>query len=319
MTHLVPAATLQAAIPDPFDDPVADLVRPAGDGAGAEPLLSLVGVPFDTTTMGRRGSRHAPAGIRRTLAGLLAYHAGFGVDLAGSGGIADFGDVDVVETDVEATWSRISDVTHALAGEGRPLAVLGGDHGLTFPALRGALRAHRGTVALVSLDAHYDVRPSHRGQPASGVPFRWALERLDGRVPPSACTQIGMAGWENSGRAAAYLAEQGVQVFPARHVHRHGLDDVLEETLRRADQADGLWLTLDIDAADVAYAPGTNAPTVGGLTSHQLLEVVWTLARHERLIGLDVVEVSPPYDVADATQLLAAHLLLTALAARLAG
>lgn len=318
MTHLIPAPALQAPIPDPFDHPVAAVVRPAGTPTDREPLLSLVGVPFDTTTMGRRGSRHAPAGIRATLAGLLGHHAGFGVDLADAGGIADFGDVDVVETDVEETWSRISAVTEALAGEGRPLAVLGGDHGLTFPALRGALRAHAGTVALVSLDAHYDVRPSHRGQPASGVPFRWSLERLDGRVAPGASTQIGIAGWENSGRAAEYLAEQGVTVFPARHVHRHGLEAVLAETLRRAGEADGLWLTLDIDAADVAYAPGTNAPTVGGLASHELLEVVWALAAHDRLIGLDIVEVSPPYDVAGATQLLAAHLLLTALAARAA-
>ncbi len=319
MSHLIEATELHAPIRDPFDHPVADVVRPAGATFESEPLLSLMGVPFDTTTMGRRGSRHAPAGIRQTLAGLLSHHAGFGVDLADGGGIADFGDVDVVETDVEETWSRISAATRELAGAGRPLSVLGGNHGLTFPALRGALEARAGTVALVSLDAHYDVRPSHRGQPASGVPFRYALERLDGRVPPGACTQIGIAGWENSGQAAAYLADRAVRVFPARHVHRHGLDGVLEETLGRADEADGLWLTLDIDAVDVAHAPGTNAPTVGGLTSDQLLEIVWTLARHPRLIGLDVVEVSPPFDVADATQLLAAHALLTALAARQAG
>ena len=75
-------------------------------------------------------------------------------------------------------WERVSAATAALAAEGRPLAVLGGDHGCMFPALRGAIDSRRGSVALVSLDAHYDVRPSHHGQPASGVPFRWALEQL---------------------------------------------------------------------------------------------------------------------------------------------
>ena len=314
MRHVIPARALGAPATDPFDRSAADAVRPAGELEA--PLLSLVGVPFDTTTIGRRGAKEAPAGIRRALGGLLSYHAGFATDVADGGGIADYGDVDVVATDVEATWSRVSEVTGALAAEGRPLAVLGGDHGCMFPALRGALDARAGTVALVSLDAHYDVRPSHHGQPASGVPFRYALERLRGRVQPGASTQIGIAGWENSALAAAYLAEAGVEVFPARAVHRDGVDAVLEKTAERAAQADLLWLSVDIDAVDAAFAPGTNAPTVGGLTSHQLLEIVWTLARSERLLGLDIVEVSPPYDVGDATQGLAAQTLLTALAAR---
>jgi arginase family enzyme len=146
------------------------------------------------------------------------------------------------------------------------------------------------------------------------VPFRWALEQLE--VRPDASTQIGIAGWENSSRAAAYLEQRGVQVFPARAVHRDGVDGVLTTTAQRAEQADGLWLSVDIAAVDAAFAPGTNAPTVGGLTSDQLLEIVWTLARSPRLIGLDIVEVSPPYDVGGATQNLAAQTLLTALAAR---
>ena len=308
MKHIVPAQPPT----DPFDRSIAEVVRPAGELAA--PLLSLVGIPFDTTTIGRRGAKEAPAGIRRALAGLYSYHAGYAVDVADGGGIADYGDVDVVATDVEQTWERVSEVTAALAAEGRPLAVLGGDHGCMFPALRGAMESRRGSVALVSLDAHYDVRPSHHGQPASGVPFRWALEQLD--VRPDASTQIGIAGWENSAQAAAYLQERGVEVFPARAVHRDGLDGVLTTTLERAEQADGVWLSVDIDAVDAAFAPGTNAPTVGGLTSHQLLEIVWTLARSPRLLGIDIVEVSPPYDVGGATQNLAAQALLTALAAR---
>ena len=78
----------------------------------------------------------------------------------------------------------------------------------------------------------------------------------------------------------------------------------------------GCGCSVDIDAVDAAFAPGTNAPTVGGLTSHQLLEIVWTLARSPRLLGIDIVEVSPPYDVGGATQNLAAQALLTSLAAR---
>lgn len=311
---LVPAAPIPAALPDPFDRDVASLVHPVGDDNDGGQRPALLGIPFDTTTMGRRGSKHAPGAIRRALAGLLAYHGGYGADLAESRGLDDFGDVAVVDTDVEETWRRISVVTGMLAARGLPMLILGGDHGLTFPALRGALGARAGSVALISLDAHYDVRPGHRGQPASGVPFRYALERLDGRVDPHASSQIGIAGWENSPVAAAYLEDRGVRTVSSREVHRDGVAAALAEVSERAASADGVWLTFDIDAADAAHAPGTNAPTIGGLSSHQFLECTWQLSQLPGVIGIDVVEVSPPLDVADATVLLGAHVLLTALA-----
>lgn len=313
---LVDAPPLAPAVRDAFDQPVTDLIHLPRDPAATDALLSLVGVPFDTTTMGRRGSKHAPGAIRQALTGLLSYHGGFDVDLGNSGGLVDYGDVEVVDTDVAETWSRISAVTRVLAAQPRPLAVLGGDHGLTFPALRGVTEERTGTVALVSLDAHFDVRPEHRGQPASGVPFRYALERLGGRVVAEASSQIGAAGWENSGAAATYLREHGVRAIPTREVHGRGVEVVTGEALERAAGADALWLTLDIDAVDAAFAPGTNAPTVGGLTSHQFLEFAWLLGQGSRLAGFDIVEVSPPLDVAGITSLLGAQVLLTMLAAR---
>jgi agmatinase len=313
---LVDGSPIAAPLRDPFDQPVADLIHPPDAEFDAAPLLSLVGVPFDTTTMGRRGSKHGPSAIRQALGGLIAYHAGFAVDLSECAGVVDFGDVDVVDTDVQATWSRIADVTEALGRIGRPLAVLGGDHGLTFPALQGVTRATEGSLALIALDAHYDVRPHHRGQLASGVPFGYALERLDGRVRPEYSTQIGIAGWENSAAAAGYLRERDVRVFAARDIHRGGLDEALRETRDRALQADGVWLTLDVDVVDAAYAPGVNAPTIGGLTSDQFLEIVWILGHLPGLRGVDVVEVSPPLDPSGVTSLLGAQTLLTVLAAR---
>jgi agmatinase len=301
---------------DPYERKVAELLHDdMGEDANGS-LASLVGVPFDTTTMGRRGSKHGPAGIRRALATLLPYHAGYCADLAGSGGLVDYGDVEVVDTDVEATWSRISAVVRVLAAKERPLVVLGGDHGLMFPVVRGLSQAREGSIALISLDAHFDVRPSHRGQPASGVPFRYCLDCLDGRVLPEASTQIGAAGWENVSAAATYLRELGVAVHTARDVHRGHLDAILAETVQRASVADLVWLTLDIDVLDAAFAPGTNAPTVGGLSSHQFLEIVWELSKLPALAGIDVVETSPPLDPGGITQLVAAHAVLTFLGAR---
>lgn len=313
---LIGAAPLAPVVRDSFDRPATDLLHLPGDLPAQAALLSLVGVPFDTTTMGRRGSKHGPAAIREALKGLISYHAGYDVDLGASEGLVDYGDVDVVDTDVGETWSRISVVTRNLASHERPVAVIGGDHGLTFPALRGLTEARGGTVALVSLDAHFDVRPDHRGQPASGVPYRYALERLGGRVLPHASSQIGAAGWENSVGAVEYLREQGVRTVSSREIHRLGSDAVVSEVLERATAADMFWLTLDIDVVDAAYAPGTNAPTIGGLTSHQFLELVWLLAGVKTLVGIDIVELSPPLDQGGITSLLAAHALLTVLAAR---
>lgn len=315
--HLLPVPR-PAAGGDPLEDRVADRILPLEEAG--DPLLLLAGVPFDTTTMGRAGSRHAPAAIRAALSALLAYHAGFDVDLAAAPPLADCGDVAVVNTDVEETWRRISEVVAALAERERPLLLLGGDHGMSFPALRGVLRPGRERLGVIVLDAHYDLRPSHHGQPASGVPFRYALERLDGRIAARNLTQIGIAGWENTAAAAAYARDKGIRSFSARDVHRGDLDAIAAEACERAlDGTDGVWLSVDIDAADAAFAPGTNAPTSGGLTSHQLLELVWRIGALPEVVGMDLVEVSPPLDPSGVTAQLAATVALTFAAARHAG
>ncbi|OPF83719.1 hypothetical protein VT50_0202650 [Streptomyces antioxidans] len=276
----------------------------------------LLGVPFDATTMGRSGSRHAPTAVRTALAGLLSYHAGFDSDLRQGGTLADAGDVDALQTDVEETWRRISEATTALMSTvDAPLIVLGGDNSLTFPVLRGALAARTGRLGVVHFDAHFDVRASHHGEPASGVPFRRALEDLDGRISGRNMTQIGIAGWENTKAAADYVAQQGIRVYSAREVQTTPMDTLVEEAVSRAvDGTDGVWISIDIDAVDGAFAPGTNCPTVGGLTSHQLLELVWRLSQVPQVIGLDLSEVSPPLDRDGLTVQLAAATILTFLA-----
>jgi arginase family enzyme len=240
---------------EPFERRAADLLHEAAPHGGEVPLASLVGVPFDTTTIRRRGSKQGPAGIRRALAALLPYHAGYDADLANSTGLVDSGDVQVLDTDVEATWTRISTVVRGLATQDPPLVILGGDHGLTFPAVRGLSEGREGSIALISLDAHFDV-------------------------------------------------------------HRGHLDRILAETVHRASAADLVWLTLDIDVVDAAFAPGTNAPTVGGLSGHHFLEVVWELSKLPTLAGVDLVETSPPFDSGGITQCVAAHAVLTFLGAR---
>jgi len=315
-TPLRPVPLLLPPLADEFDEPVADLVVPLA--RASRPGAVLLGVPFDATTMGRSGSRHAPAAVRAALAGLLSYHAGFDVDLRTGGALADAGDVDALQTNVEETWRRITEaVAVQMSAVDAPLVVLGGDNSLTFPVLRGAVAVRTGRLGLVHFDAHFDVRSAHHGEPASGVPIRLAVENLDGRILGRNITQIGIAGWENTKAAAEYVATKGIRVYSAREVQATPVERLVDEALSRAlDGTDGVWISVDIDAVDGAFAPGTNCPTVGGLTSHQLLELVWRLAQAPRVIGLDLSEVSPPLDRDGITVQLAAATILTFLAAR---
>lgn len=311
--YLIPAARLSHPVPDEYDDPVAALILPAAEVD--DPLASLLGIPFDTTTLGRRGSRFGPAAVRTALAGLLCYDPGFDVDLSRARRVADLGDVDVVQTDVDETWTRVSDVVARLPAR-LPLVAIGGDHGLTYPLLRGLGRSHEGRLGVISIDAHYDVRISQQGEVSAGVPFRYVLEQLPELVRGPNLVEIGIGGWRNTHRYAKYLEGQRARVIPARELHRGDLDVLAAEALERAaDGTSGIWLSVDIDGIDAAYAPGTGTPAIGGLTPFQLLEIVWAFGSHPKALGLDVMEVAPAYDHGSATAGLAATAILTFLAA----
>jgi arginase family enzyme len=170
---------------------------------------------------------------------------------------------------------------------------------------------------VISIDAHYDVRVSQHGERSAGVPFRYLLEQLPEFVRGRNLVEIGIGGWRNTYRYAQYLAEQGARVIPARELHRGDLDALIAEALERAsDGTSGIWLTVDVDGVDGAQAPGTGTPAIAGLTSFQLLEIVWEVGRHPKALGLDVMEVAPPYDHGSVTAALAATAVLTFLAGR---
>lgn len=281
------------------------------------PLATLFGVPFDTTTLGKRGAAHAPASIRDAICRYFSYDPNWGIDLSAGPGVSDLGDVDVIATDVDESWKRISSVAAAAAGGGAPLLVFGGDHGCTFPVLRGvseALPKDR-RLGVINVDAHFDVRNS--SVCSAGVPFRWMLERLNGRVQGHNFVEFGAGGFSNTAIYHDYLRDQQSRVITCREVQRGNLDDMIASALGTvADGTDGLWLSIDVDAIDASQMPGTAAPAVGGLTVWQVVELVWAFGQRDDVIGMDIMEVSPPFDPTGASANVAAHLALTFLAAR---
>lgn len=316
---LLPAPAMRPAVADEYEHPASELVRPAHEVEGA-PLANLVGLPFDTSILGRRGAKQGPEAVRWGLNASLLYDPNIDVDLTDAPKIADFGDVDVMHTQVEPTWERVSEVTEALTRLGQPLIVLGGDHGLTFPSLRGVCRAVGGKVGVISVDAHLDVRISHHGELSSGVPFRYMLEELGDHVRPGNFTEFGISGWLNTRSYYEYLRDQGARVITGREIWKGDFDGLVEETLERAaDGTDAIYLTFDIDAIDGSIVRATNVPAVAGLSALQALELVWAFARHPKALAFDVMEVSPAWDHSTLTERMAASLVLTFAAGQHAG
>jgi formimidoylglutamase len=314
--RLIDPRPLAPLIRDEYERPVADLIRPAAE-VGGDPLAAILGIPFDTSIMGRRGAKGGPAAVREALGGCLCYEPGLDVDLSDAPRIADFGDVDVVHTDVDETWSRVSDVVEALISTGTPLVTIGGDHGLAFPVIRGVAQAVGGRVGVISVDAHLDVRTSHHGEKSSGVPFRYMLEELPESIAGRNFVQFGIAGWLNTRSYRDYLAKHDVRVITAREMYRGDLDALIGEAIERAaDGTDAIYMTFDIDAVEGATVGGTNVPAIAGLSPYQALELVWAFGNHPKAVGFDVMEVSPPWDPSGLSERMAASLILNFIAGR---
>jgi formimidoylglutamase len=311
-----PPAPLSATIVDEYERPVADLIRPYTELDG-DTLGSIVGIPFDTSILGRQGAKLGPGAVRQGLNSCLCYEPGLGVDLSEAPRIADYGDIDVVQTNVDETWDRVSAVVADLLSAGKPLAVIGGDHGLSYPIIRGVTRAVEGKLGVISVDAHFDVRVSHHGEKGSGVPFRYMLEELGDSITGKNFVEFGIGGWLNTKLYHEYLKEQGSRIITAREIWKSDVSALIDEAIEiAADGTDAIYLTFDIDAVEGAIVGGTNVPAIGGLSAMEAFEIVWRFARHEKAVAMDVMEVSPLYDHSGLSERTAASLILNFFAGR---
>lgn len=273
--------------------------------------LGILGIPFDTSVMYRPGTRFGPESLRSSLMMSNAYEPGLDCDLRGLK-ISDFGNIDVIFTDVLETHRRIEVTLSEIIKQGVTPLVLGGDHGLSYPNIKSLLNNLEGNVGIIMFDGHLDVRKDHHGMISSGTPFRRLIEEpTRNPLNPKNLVEVGINGWLSSKYYMDYCKDQGITVIPARQVHKRGIEDVLAQAIEIASQGtDAIWISVDIDGLDLAYAPGTCAPNPGGLTSYQVLEAIWTIGQHEKCRGMDLLEVSPPWDVQNVTSLMGAALCM---------
>jgi agmatinase len=268
--------------------------------------VALVGVPFDSATSYRPGTRLAPREIRSQSSLIRTYSHALRVAPFERLRVVDAGDVDASPLSVENAHAAIEDRTAEIVAAGVvPLAV-GGDHSISLPILRALARAH-GPLGLLQFDSHIDTWDEDFGSKIfHGSSFYYAVtEKL---VDPPRFVQVGIRGPMYGPADFAFHDEHGITVIGIDEVHGQGVEAVV----RRVRQILGerpAYVTFDIDSVDPAFAPGTGTPEVGGLTSHQAQQVLRGLAG-VRMAGADLVEVSPPFDgPGHITSLLAANLL----------
>lgn len=252
------------------------------------------GVPFDCAVTYRPGCRLGPRAIRAAsvqLAELLAFP--FGFDPFSVLGVVDYGDCVVDPHHPDTVVSTIEKHADTILESGARMLTFGGDHFIAWPLLKAHAKRH-GPIALVQFDAHCDTWEDDGHQLDHGTMFARAV--TEGVVDASRSTQIGLRTWNNT--------DAGFEILSAPWVHRHGIDKALEVVSDRAGDAP-VYLSFDVDGLDPAFAPGTGTPVAGGLASWQALEFVRGLG-NLNLVGMDVVEVSPPFDHAEITALVAA-------------
>jgi agmatinase len=272
------------------------------DPAGAD--VAVVGIPYDSATTFRSGARFGPRAIRAASQVLRPYNSAMDTQPFELLEVVDAGDVPVVPAYIEETQQRITTTVGRLLDAARVVVALGGDHSVSLPLLRAQHR-HRGPVALIHLDAHPDTWSDEFGMRyGHGTPF-WHAAR-EGLVDVATSIQIGMRGPTDAPDDLRRSLELGYHMITGEEFWELGVGG----TLARVHQVvrGPVYLSIDIDVADPAYAPGTGTPEVGGMTSRQLITLVRGLAGLD-LVGMDLVEVAPPFDHGEITSLLAANLV----------
>lgn len=267
--------------------------------------VAILGAPFDSGTSYRTGTRFGPRKIREVSLILWGHNPTLNVSPLKKLRVVDYGDVSVIPTSIEHTMTAITNTAGEIISTGTTLITLGGDHSIALPLLRAHAKKH-GPVSLVHIDAHIDTWESEFDSvPYShGTPFRYALQ--EGLIRDGEYVQIGIRGPLSGENDYADAKKLGARTITIHEVVKKGIAEILKEVHDRMKGP--VYVTVDIDSADPAFAPGTGTPEVGGLTSHQLLQLVRGL-HGLNLIGFDLVEVSPPFDHGDITAILAANIV----------
>jgi len=279
----------------------------------------IVGAPIDSGTSHRSGAKFGPQAIR--MGDYLPHdgarpHLSLRVDALQDLKIADAGDLMMPPGNLEDSLKVLKEATEKISRAGAIAVVLGGDHSIASADVAG-IAAHRGNgkISMIHFDAHADTGDLQMGALVGhGTPMRRLIEA--GYVRGDRFLQLGLRGYWPDARTLDWMRDQGMRSYEMTEIHHRGLTAVLDESFATlTDGCDGVFLSVDIDVVDPGMAPGTGTPEPGGMTSRELLEAVRRICLELPIVGIDVVEVAPPFDSADITAILANRVVLEALSA----
>jgi agmatinase len=291
---------------------------------------AIYGVPFDGGVTYRPGARFGPRAIREASQYVKRYHLEHGVDVCERLSLADAGDAPILPYAIKGTldgvvkWvaETLGSAPSSIANPQSPirnppkLFAIGGDHSIAYANIKATWERRgrpRGGLALLHFDSHLDTLDHVWGERwGHASVFRRCIE--EGLIDPKRMISFGLKGPLNSATDLEYAKQQGITVLTAEQWHRSirvGTGEV--ETFVKELEGAEAYLTFDIDVVDPAYAPGTGTPSIGGLTSAEVLRLLRSL-KGANIVGADVVEVLPERDPAGITALLAAHVMFEVLA-----
>jgi agmatinase len=281
--------------------------------SGAE--VAIVGAPLDDGTSNRPGARFGPKAIRGAT-----YHSGdlwsiqLETEVLNKVRCVDAGDAPVVASRLGRGLRVIHEKVWRVARTGAIPIVLGGDHSVTYPSAAAVARSRAPrTVGIVHFDAHADTGEDVWGSLVShGTPMRRLID--EGWVEGKNFVQVGLRGYWPERDAFEWMREHGLRWHRMVEIEERGTESVVADAIAEAlDGPDLVYLSIDVDVVDPGMAPGTGTPEPGGLLPRELLRAVRQIAGAVDLAGMDVVEVSPPFDHADVTATLAHRCVLEAL------
>jgi agmatinase len=281
---------------------------------GAGTVIGVLRIPFDLAVSHRPGARFGPDAIVTALQGYSMYCTDKRVALDRVR-FLDLGAVDVVRSFTE-TYRRVTEAVRSLPPHVHPV-LLGGDDSLTDPIFRGLTqRASHRRLGLIVFDAHFDSREPVDGKEHSGHWMYTLRDVIDFR----SVVQLGINAPIYSHHYMHAAESAGVMIRTPYEIRKQGWEATIAEAAAHASRGtDGVYISIDIDSLDQAFAPGTSVPNPCGLLAHELVDAVFELSQQVPVAGLGITEVSPPLDTMDRTAQVAAHLILNHVAGTVSG
>ncbi len=297
--YAITRKSLRGTTPEPTYGGITSFMRRkySKDMDGVD--VAVLGVPFDTATTNRSGTRFGPRAIRNAST-IMAWERPYGMafDPFDKLAVVDAGDAHFDFGRPEKVPDAIEEAAYSIISQGPALLSLGGDHFISYPLIKAHVRKHGGPLSILHFDAHSDTWADENDRIDHGTMFYWAAKQ--GLVNPASSVQIGLRTQNPD--------TMGFNVIDAPAVHSQSIDATVAEARRHLGDTP-VYVTFDIDCLDPSYAPGTGTPVCGGLTSHQAISILRGL-QGINIIGMDVVEVAPTYDVGEITSLAASHLAM---------